>query len=164
MSRSSPSRRAVLGSLSVAALMAAATYPARAQDDLVVFEPARATAYLNGGNTADEEAYMHKIAKDWPLRMIFSERKDKEFVANVDLRVTDRRGTPVLSLHDTGPMVYAKLPAGKYHISARMGGVTEARDVTVAGKAGTDVYFHWKGQPKIDPWDGKPLGGKQVPG
>jgi hypothetical protein len=164
MRLSTPTRRALLGSLSAAALMAAATFPAHAQDELILLESARATTYINGGNSAEEEAYMRKIAKDWPLRMIFSERKDNEFVADADVQVTDHRGAPVLSLHNTGPMLYAMLPAGKYRISARFHGITEARDVTLGGKTGTDVYFHWKGKPKIDPWDGKPIGGKQVPG
>ncbi len=156
--------RPTLGALAAALLLSAAALPARAQDELILPESARATAYVNGGVGKEDEAHMRKIAKDWPLRMIFSERKDNEFVADVNLFVTDHRGAPVLVLHNTGPMTYAMLPAGKYRISAIFHGVTESREVTLDGKQGRDVYFHWKGKPKIDPWDGKPVGGKQVPG
>jgi transaldolase len=45
---------------------------------------------------------MRRIGKDWPLRMIFSERKDNEFVADVNLLVTDMRGAPVLVLPAAG--------------------------------------------------------------
>ena len=123
--------------------------------------------FMNGGVGTEDEGYMRKIAKDWPLRMIFSERKDNEFVTDVQLMVTDARGAPLLTLPSAGPMTYAKLPAGKYRITARFQGKNEARDVTLDGKDGKDgkdVYFHWKGKPKIDPWDGKPIGGKQLPG
>jgi hypothetical protein len=164
MSWTSISRRAALGAVAAAALAGAVALPAHAQDELVLLETARATTFINGGIGKDDEAYLRKTAKDWPLRMIFSERKDNEFVADVDLLVTDHRGAHVLMLPSAGPMTYAMLPAGKYRITAQFHGQTEARDVTIDGKSGTDVYFHWKGKPKIDPWDGKPIGGKQAPG
>ncbi len=159
MSLSNPSRRALLGTLSAAAAMGAASFPAHAQDELIVIEQARATTYLNGGVGKDDESYMHKVAKDWPLRMIFSERKDNEFVADVKLLVTDTRGTPYLQLNSGGPMTYAMLPAGKYRVTARFKGQSEVRDVTLDGKNGRDVYFHWKGAVKKDPFDGKQASG-----
>ncbi|MEW5834522.1 MAG: hypothetical protein AB1832_05615 [Pseudomonadota bacterium] len=164
MTRNLNPRRATLGALAAVLLLGAATLPARAQDELILLETARATTYVNGGVSKEEEAHMRKIAKDWPLRMIFSERKDNEFVADVNLFVTDHRGAPVLTLNNTGPMTYAMLSAGKYRITATFHGITESREVTLDGKQGKDVYFHWKGKPKLDPWDGKPVGGKQVPG
>lgn len=164
MKFSTTSRRALLGSLSAAVLAAAASFPARAQDELIVVETAPATMFLNGGVGKEDEAYMHKIAKDWPLRMIFSERKDNEFVADVKLLVTDKRGAPYLQLTSGGPMTYAMLPAGTYRITAGFKGQSETREVTLDGKSGRDVYFHWKGIAKNDPSGGKPLGGKQAPG
>ena len=164
MSLSNTTRLALLGTLSAAALMAAATSPAHAQDELIVVEQARATTYLNGGIGKDDEDYMHKIAKDWSLRMIFSERKDNEFVTDVNLLVTDTRSTPYLQLNSGGPMTYAMLPAGKYRITARSKGQSETREVTLDGKNGRDVYFHWKGPVKKDPYDGKPISGKPVSG
>jgi len=159
-------RRATAGALT-ACMLAAAPLMAQAQDqsnELILLETARAVTYVNGGVSKEEESYMRKIAKDWPLRMIFSERKDNEFVADVKLAIADARGAPVLLLDNAGPMTYAMLPPGKYRISATFHGITEARAVTLDGKQGRDVYFHWKGKPAIDPWDGKPMGGKQVPG
>jgi hypothetical protein len=140
-----PTRRAPLGTLSAAALMAVATIPAHAQDELIIVEPARTTMYLKGGIGQNEERYMHQIAKDWPLRMIFSERKDNEFVADVSLSITDLKGSPYLALSDAGPMTYAMLPPGKYRITARFKGQYETREVALDGKTGRDVYFHWKG-------------------
>lgn len=142
-------RRALLGTLAATALALGAAVPlAHAQDEIVVVEPMRVTTYLNGGIGADEEQMMRKAAKDWPLRMIFSERKDNEFVADVRLLVTDAKGAPVLMLHGAGPMTYAMLPAGKYRISASHKGQTETREVTLDGKTGRDVYFHWTGKAK----------------
>lgn len=160
-------RRASVGALAAVLLVAAAAPAARAQDksnELILLETARVVTYINGGVSKEEESYMRRIARDWPLRMIFSERKDNEFVADVNLSIVDARGAPVLLLNDAGPMTYVMLPPGKYRISATFHGITESRDVTLDGKQGQDVYFHWKGKPAIDPWDGKPMGGRQVPG
>jgi hypothetical protein len=141
-------RRAMLGMLSAVALTAAVAVPAYAQDELIIVEPAHATLYMNGGIGKDDQQYMQKTAKDWPLRMIFSERKDNEFVANVNVVVTDTKGSPYLMLTAAGPMTYAMLPAGRYRVTARLNGQSETREVTLDGKNGRDVYFHWKGSPK----------------
>lgn len=164
MIRNVTSRRAMPGALVAALLIGAAALPARAQDEPVLLETARTTTYVSGGVGREEEAYMRKIARDWPLRMTFSERKDNEFVADASVTVTDHRGAPVLVLHGAGPMTYAMLPAGEYRITSTFRGITESREVTLDGKQGKDVYFHWKGKPKMDPWDGRPVGGKQIPG
>ena len=138
-------RRALLGGLSSVALLAMASLPVQAQDELIIVEPALATMYLNGGVGESSEQYMRKIAKDWPLRMIFSERKDNEFVADIKLLVVDAHGVPYLQLSDAGPMTYAMLPVGKYRITAQFRGRSETRGVTLDGDTGRDVYFHWKG-------------------
>jgi hypothetical protein len=130
-----------------AGLLATLPFPAGAQDSAVV-ETVTATTYLNGGVGKDEEATLRRIAKEFPLRMTFSERKDGEFLADVPVVISDARGNPVFELPKAGPMLYVMLPTGKYTVSARFKGLTETQDVTLAGKDGKDLYFHWKGMPK----------------
>ena len=62
--------------------------------------------------------------------------------------ITDARGDPVFELPRSGPMLYVMLPNGKYYVSARIKGLTESQEGTVAGKDGKDPYFHWKEEPK----------------
>ena len=120
---------------------------ANAQDSIVV-ETFTATTYLNGGIGKDEEATMRRVAKEFPLRMTFSERKDGEFLADIPVVIADARGNPVFELPNAGPMLYVMLPNGKYKVSARFKGQTESQEVTLSGKDGKDLYFHWKGKPK----------------
>ena len=119
---------------------------------------------LVGGITKDDEAAMQRQAHRWPMRLVFSERRDNEFVADVDLKVRDAKGREVLALEDTGPITYAKLAPGEYTIEASFKGEKQVRHVALDDKAGQDVYIHWKGTPAIDPFDGKPLGRRHVPG
>ncbi len=162
MSLINTTRRALLGSLPAAALLAASA-PACAREEQIAAQPQQAT-YVNGGVGREDEQHMRRIARDWPLRMLFSERKDNEFVADVSLLITDTSGKPYLRLGSAGPMTYAKLPAGEYRVTARFRGQPETQRVALDGKSGRDVYFHWAGAAKKDPYDGHPLGGKQSPG
>lgn len=145
MNNTTTPRCAVLGALAAALAIGATALSAHAQDKLIVVEQTHAATYLNGGIGTDDERSMRKMAKDWPLRMIFSEGRHNEFVADVDVLVADSHGTPYLMLSNAGPMTYAMLPAGKYRVTARFNGRTETHKVMLDGKTGQDVYIHWKG-------------------
>ena len=136
-------RSVLLASMASAALLGASTTPAFAQDQLIAVEQGRSTTYLNGGVGEDEARYMRSAAKEWPLRLTFSESKDNKFIADVGLLVTDLRGTPYLQLNGAGPITYVRLPAGKYRVIARLRGKSETREVTLEGKAGRDINFQW---------------------
>jgi len=68
-----------------------------------------------------------------------------EFFADVSILVTDTKGSPYLQLSGADSMSYAMLPAGKYRVTVRFHGQSETREVTLDGKSGSDVDFHWKG-------------------
>jgi opacity protein-like surface antigen len=148
----------------VMALLLVASAPARAQDPVVSIEQGQAAKYVNGGVGESQTKYMQSIAKDWSLRMMFSQLKANEFIAGVNLLIIDTRGTTYLQLDNAGPLTYAMLPAGRYRITAQFDGQSQTREVSLGGKNSRDVHFHWKGKVKDDPFDGKPLGGTQVPG
>lgn len=140
-------RTSITAALIGASLLATLPLAANAQEPTVV-ETITATTYVNGGIGKDEEAAMRGVAKEFPLRMTFSERKDGEFIADVPVVITDSRGNPVFELPNAGPMLYVMLPNGKYKVSARFKGLIESQQVTLAGKEGKDLYFHWKGTPQ----------------
>jgi hypothetical protein len=133
--------------VATACLIALAALPAKAAwaQDAKESTAQPAPSYMNGGIGKDEQTALQRVAHEFPLRMIFSERKDGEFVANVPVVITDAGGATVFSLAQAGPMLDVMLPDGKYHVTARFGGVSESQDVTVDGKSGSDLYFHWKG-------------------
>lgn len=148
MKRIHTPQRTLLYTLATAAVLAMSTVTAQAQDELVLVEPVQSTMFINGGIGKGDQAYMSKIAKDWPLRMVFSAKTDNEYVADVRLLVTNTRGTPVLQLAGAGPITYAQLPAGHYRIYATHNGKVETRAVTLDGKTGHEVVFHWQGAPQ----------------
>jgi hypothetical protein len=137
-------RRTTMNAIAMSVAMAAGVAPlaAQAQDTLVI-ETMNATRYVNGGIGKEERAAMEREAKQFPLRMTFSERKDGELVADVPVAVSDAKGSPVFILPKAGPLLYVMLPDGKYTVSATWRGKTETQDVTLAGKTAKHLYFHW---------------------
>jgi hypothetical protein len=117
----------------------------QAQDSVIV-ETFAATTYLNGGIGEQEQATMHRLAKEFPLRLTFSERKGGEFIADVPVAISDMHGNSVFELTKAGPMLDVVLPNGKYKVSARFKGLTESQDVTLSGKEGKELSFHWSGK------------------
>jgi hypothetical protein len=135
-----------------------------AQEGLVKEEQGQGARYVNGGSGDEQERYMKSIAKNWPVRIMFSQLKANEFIANVSLQITDRTSATLLQLDGAGPLTYVQLPTGTYRVTASHEGQSQTRNVTVGKGKNSDRHFHWKGSAKNDPFDGKPLGGKQVPG
>jgi len=60
---------------------------------------------------------MRALAEQYPLRMVFSEREDDEFVVNVSVVIIDGHGKQVFELSNACPMLYVKLPDGHYKVS-----------------------------------------------
>jgi hypothetical protein len=145
-------------------LMFLSSGPAIAQDFGVTEEQGEVAKYVNGGIGDGQTRYMQSIAKNWPMRIMFSQLKANEFVAGVNLQITDSRKATMLQLDSAGPLTYVQLPPGAYRVTATHDGQTQTRNVTLGRSGKSDLHFHWKGSVKSDPFDSKPLGGTQVPG
>jgi len=122
-------------------LLAAVHLTAGAQD---VATTATVATYLNGGVGDDEQAAMRCRAKEFPLRMTFSEGKGGKYIADVSVVVTDAHGNSVFELSTAGLMLDAALPDGNCKVNASFKGLTESKAVTLAGMAGKDLQFSWK--------------------
>lgn len=147
-----------------ASLMFLSSGPANAQNFGVEEQQGQAAKYVNGGIGDGQTVYMKSIAGNWPMRIMFSQLKANEFVAGVNLQITDKSRATMLQLDSAGPLTYVQLPPGAYRVTAIHDGQTQTRNVTLGRNSKSDVHFHWKGSVKSDPFDSKPLGGTQVPG
>jgi hypothetical protein len=140
-------RRFLRQGLVVVALAPCGLLPAHAQLVMgrqeTIIQTVTTSAYLNGGIGADEQATMRGFAKEFPLRVMFSEGKDGEFLADVPLVIRDFGGNSILALPRAGPMLYVMLPQGRYQVSARFKGVTQTQQVTLAGSDGKNLLFNW---------------------
>jgi hypothetical protein len=140
-------RRVLRDALVSVALAACWPITAHAQlllgQQAAIIQTVTTSTYLNGGIGADEQTTMRSLAKEFPLRIMFSEGKDGEFLADIPIVISDSSGNSIFGLVRAGPMLYVMLPKGRYKVTARFKGVTQTQQVTLAGSEGRDVYLHW---------------------
>lgn len=97
--------------------------------------------YLCGGIGSDESTRMRDDMKNHPLSMLFA-RPDGDYMANVQVRVTDDKGAQVLDWKADGPICVVDLPPGKYKLQASSGDTSRDHDVVV-GKVPVRVDFRF---------------------
>ena len=100
--------------------------------------------FMSGGVGDDEAAAMKSAAPGYPLELHFVQKATPrdEFLADVKVRITDRRSrNVVLDTVAKGPFLLAKLPSGSYNIEADHVGVVKRQTIEVrAGKHSRSVF------------------------
>ncbi|MNQ90242.1 hypothetical protein D3C85_1055760 [compost metagenome] len=100
-------------------------------------------SYVTGGIGIDESRAIQQV-QGYNLHLTFSTGPENKYVPDVDLTIQGPQGQTVLQLNQVGPMVYVKLPPGKYNLVASRNGEQQLGAVTlVPGETGK-VNLHWK--------------------
>ena len=97
-------------------------------------------SYINGGVGQDEQNAMRALRADYNLQLTFATRQTGAYRSDVQLDIADARGGSVLSVANTGPMFFAKLPPGVYRVSASAEGKTFKRSVRI-GNAPKEIVL-----------------------
>jgi hypothetical protein len=126
----------------VAMALACTLQQGRAADDLEAGGSGTAS-YVSGGVGAEERDAMAARRGEFNLYVTFARRGGGEMLAGIALGITDRQRHPVLTADGVGPQVFVKLPPGTYWVNATFDGQEQSRSVTVDGKGGREVTFHW---------------------
>jgi hypothetical protein len=103
-------------------------------------------SYLSGGIGKTEASAMKHAATRYPLELEFvAKAKPKdEYLANIKVKIKDAHDKLVLDTTAAGPFLLAKMPAGRYTVSADHNGKMEHRTVEIAPKMHKRVVFVWK--------------------
>jgi hypothetical protein len=130
----------------VLALAACLTTPAVAAQP----KEQNGVTYINGGVGTDEQNAMKALRADYNLRLTFATKQTGAYRSDVQLDIADVKGASVLSVANTGPMFFARLPAGTYKISASAEGKTFKRSVKL-GNGSKEMTLHWENDSPDDP-------------
>ncbi|MHB8668730.1 MAG: carboxypeptidase-like regulatory domain-containing protein [Burkholderiales bacterium] len=103
-------------------------------------------SYLSGGIGLNESDAIRHVAKAYPLELEFvlKAQPKAEYVANVKVRIKDTHDKTVLHATAAGPFLLAKLPAGKYTVSADRDGKVIQRQLEIAASGHQRVVFEWQ--------------------
>jgi len=141
MNRENEMRTEIAGSLLLSACLLAAASSAMAQ---ALPEPVEqnGAVYVTGGIGAEEVAAFRAAAPRYNLRITFA-TKGGHYLSDVDVMLTSGKST-VLDAHTAGPFLFARVPPGRYTVSAHDRAVQEVRHVVVPARGGVDVRFYWQ--------------------
>jgi hypothetical protein len=97
----------------------------------------------SGAVGLEDRARMMRAYADYNLHLAFANTRG-EFLAGVRLAIRDADGAVVWRAFSEGPYYFARLPEGKYEVTAEFGGRSHARWINVGASPGPMHYFHWK--------------------
>ncbi len=99
--------------------------------------------YISGGIGSDEEQAMKSEAKNYDLR-ISNATKAGDFIADTNLVIKSKNGHEMIRADNTGPLFYAKLPAGQYVVEVTDGDQKRVRDIKVSDRHPDDMHLIWQ--------------------
>ena len=106
-------------------------------------------AHVSGGIGIDEQQRLEAREREFNLKLVFT-LNEGNYVAGVNVGVTDGKGRTVVEDVADGPFFMAKLPAGNYTVAATYEGKTLTRKVQVGSKGLHTENLRWPSNPQTD--------------
>lgn len=136
------------GLLAAAALACSAFLsPAVAQE--IEQQTSNGVSYVTGGVGAEERQAMQELSPQYNLKLMFADKVTGEYRSGLSVEVRDMRGNVRLQADDTGPMLYAQLPPGRYRVTANVDGQQQQRTVTVGRQGSRSTAFYWDAEAPV---------------
>jgi hypothetical protein len=109
---------------------------------------AQGVQFVSGGVGEDSEAKLKAEQKNFNLKLLLT-LNEGNYLADVNVVVTDAKGNKVIEHVAEGPFFLAKLPAGQYTVAATYEGKTQTRRVSVGSGLQT-VHLRWPKNAETD--------------
>lgn len=90
-----------------------------AEEDLFEIGREGDISFLSSGVGKQEREILKEIGKEYLLKLIFSNKKDK-YLSNVIVKVFDQKDKTILTTVSNGPWLFIDLTSGIYHLEARL--------------------------------------------
>lgn len=149
MQRSAPSGGAVDPSGQYAPLHPLAPTAPGSVDVLPDMPPVHTQAdisYVSGGIGGAERAALRAAASSYNLHLLFAGQGSGEYLSSVKVTIANQSGVVVLDAVSDGPYFMARLPAGRYRVTADAGGgAAQTRVVAVPDRGSASASFFWRG-------------------
>ena len=98
-------------------------------------------AYVSLGIGEDDP--VARMSEHFNLHMVFATKGSGQYLADIRVVVEDSKGESVFEADSPGPILYVKLPAGSYRITANFEGTSLRKSVLVKDRRLRDAYFYW---------------------
>jgi hypothetical protein len=99
--------------------------------------------FVSGGVGDDDRTALRQMAHNYNLRLQFAIQGSGEYLSDVNVTLTDEKGRTLLDTISDGPLFFAKVPPGRYKITAAEGGRTLTHAVVVPAAGTAAQAFYW---------------------
>ncbi|VVD70605.1 carboxypeptidase regulatory-like domain-containing protein [Pandoraea fibrosis] len=102
--------------------------------------------YLSGGIGLEQSLAIKAAMHNYPLVLTFVSRtatNGNEYLSDIPVTISDRRGNMILSTQSDGPFMLASLPDGRYTVTASYEGIMEKHAVNVSSRGHAHRTFLW---------------------
>lgn len=92
--------------------------------------------FVSGGIGYCEAQAMKNASKAYPLELVFVQKtiSHESYLAGIPVKITDAKGNLVLDTTTKGPYLLARMPAGKYSVTANLHDEVKTQYMTIARK------------------------------
>lgn len=103
--------------------------------------------YLSGGIGESESIAMKEAARNYTLMLTFASQPTGSYLADVEVSIKEKSGSPVLESVTGGPILLVQLAPGQYRVSAVSNGETVDKTVDIGDEHPLSVTLYWPEQP-----------------
>lgn len=100
--------------------------------------------FVSGGIGIEERAWLASHAREFNTHLTFAVVPGGEFVADVQVRISDTSGKHILDATADGPQMLVQLPVGHYQVEATHDGQVITRSFAVTEKRSVQVTIGFK--------------------
>ncbi|HEX5685050.1 MAG TPA: hypothetical protein VFY73_13590 [Ideonella sp.] len=127
---------------------------------------AQGYAYVSGGVSQAEQAYLHARRESFSLWAVTAAKKTGAYLVDVRVKITDAQLRVVFDAPLDGPWLLIDLPLGRYDIQASLGGETQRTVTTIHPGDHHQAFFYFPADAEVSPerdqpTPGSPYGGKK---
>lgn len=100
--------------------------------------------FVSGGVGEEERQEIEKLSPGYSLELLFATKgSPNQYLADVKVQITDKDGKIVLDAVTQGPFLLAKMPPGRYSVSADNDGTIKRQRIQITGAKPHRVVFLW---------------------
>jgi hypothetical protein len=127
---------------------------------------AQGHAYVSGGVSQAEQAYLHARHESFSLWAVTAAKKSGAYLVDVRVKITDAQQRVMFDAPLDGPWLLIDLPQGRYDIQASLGGETQRAVTTIHPGDHHQAFFYFPVDAEVSPerdqsTPGSPYGGKK---
>ena len=101
--------------------------------------------WISGGVSKNAADAMRRVASRYNVRMIMAERREPRaaFLGAVPVRISNAKRQVVLDIKTDGPLLFLKLPRGRYTVSAKVAGHLLTTSFRVKDRGSVEITLLW---------------------